>query len=292
MHSITRTYTTSVERQGKDGMMDKRPRILVVEDDVSARGRVAAVLRRENVRVETCGSLAEASVLIESIRFDVALIDIMLNGPHDRANRDGVDVLTRIKATGEGTKTLVLSGQSDPELVADIWQDHGADGYLSKDKVARDGPPYYLEKIREALGAMQPPVHARDWPALARALAPDASEAELVQDILRGASFSGGLAVLRSMLFEAGRWLVPLLPARDTSSRGLKQASPGVFRGEYWSKGQGCAVELILHGSNTETGGDNLGFGSPELLHQRTKGGLTVAVVALRERPREQFDNG
>jgi CheY-like chemotaxis protein len=272
--------------------MDKRPRILVVEDDESARGRVAAVLRREDVRVEACGSLDEATVLIENIRFDVALIDIMLAGPHDRANRDGVEVLTRIKAGGEGTRTLILSGQSDPELVADIWQDHGADGYLSKDKVAREGPPYYLKKIREALDTMQPPTQTRDWSALARALAPDVSEADLVHDILRGAAFTGGLPLLRSMLFEAAKWLVPLVPARDASLRGLRETSPGVFRGIYWSKGQGRAVELTLHGSNGEAGDRSSGSGSPELLHQRTKGGLTVATVALPDRSRAQFGDG
>jgi CheY-like chemotaxis protein len=274
-------------------MMDKRPRILVVEDDESARGRVAAVLRREDVRVETCGSLADASALIDIIRFDVALIDIMLGGPHDRANRDGVEVLTRIRAAGEGTKTYMLSGQSDPELVADIWQERGADGYLSKDKVSREGPTYYLKKIREALDALQLPAQARDWSALARALAPEVSEAELVHDLLRGAAFSGGLPVLRSMLFDAVKWLVPLLPARDAASRGLRAASPGVFRGTYWSKGQGCAVELILRGTNAEAGDPDPGSGpSPEFLHQHTKGGLTVAVVALPERARAEFGSG
>lgn len=272
--------------------MDKRPRILVVEDDESARGRVAAVLRREDVRVEACGSLAEATVLIDNIRFDVALIDIMLDGPHDRANRDGVDVLLRIKATGEGTTTFVLSGQSDPKLAADILQDHGADGYLSKGQVAREGPPYYLKKIRDALGAMQPLKQARDWTALTGALAPDMSEADLVHEILSGAAFTGGLPVLQSMLFDAGKWLVPLLAARDPASRGLRETSQGFFRGTYWSRGQGCAVELVLHGNNAKAGDYGLASGSPQLLHERTKGGLTLAVRALPERSRAEFGDG
>lgn len=270
--------------------MDKRPKILVVEDDDDARVTLAAVLKREGVRVEACGSLAEATAAIESRRFDLALIDIMLAGPQDRSNRDGIDVLARIKAAGEGTMTLVLSGQSDPDLVADIWQEHGADGYISKERAEREYPSYFLTKIREALGTGQPPPQARDWNSLVGALAPDANEAEFVHEILGGATFSGGLPVLRDILLDAGRWLVPLLPSRDRSPRGLKPSGPGTFTGSYWSKGQGCPVRIVLRGSNAgATDGDP---DEATLLHRRTKGGLTVAIFQDPDRSRAEFGAG
>src|SRR5688500_9024008 len=140
--------------------MDRRQKILVVEDEEPARLIYAAFLKRLGVRVETCGSLQDATAAIGALRFDLALVDIMLAGPQDRANRDGIDVLKQIKAAREGTKTLVLSGQSDPDLVAEIWREHGADGYISKERAERESA-YFLTTVKETLAASHPPLQGR-----------------------------------------------------------------------------------------------------------------------------------
>jgi CheY-like chemotaxis protein len=271
--------------------MDKRSKILVVEDEDSARRTLTAVLKREGARVESCGSLSEACSAIEAIRFDLALIDIMLAGPQDRANRDGIEVLRRINEAAEGTRTLVLSGQSDIDLVVDIWQEHGADGYVSKETAEREGLPFLLDKIREALKASAAPRQQRDWNSLMHALAPGGADLSLVHDILQQSTFRGGLPVLRDGLLAACKWLVPLLPPGEGQALAADKDLPGAFAGLYWSRGQGCAVQIIVHGVNVDAAAADRHF-SAEVhgqMHWRTKSGLTILVLARSDLSRSSF---
>lgn len=271
--------------------MDKRPKILVVEDEESARRTLTAVLKREGARVEACASLSEACSAIDAMRFDLALIDIMLAGPLDRANRDGIEILTRINEAGEGTKTLVLSGQSDPDLVVDIWQEHGADGYVSKETVEREGPPYLLKKISETLKSSITPLQGRDWNSLMHALAPAETEFRLVHEILQKSTFSGGLPVLRDGLLGACKWLVPLLPPSEGANLSADTNVLGAFAGLYWSKGQGCAVQIIVHGTNANAVELDRHFSTEThaQMHRRNKGGLTILVLARSDLSRSSF---
>jgi CheY-like chemotaxis protein len=271
--------------------MDKRPKILVVEDQESARDTMEALLEREGMRTEGCGSLSAALAAIDAMRFDVALVDIMLAGPQDRSNRDGLEVLRRIQAANEGTKALVLSGQDDPVLSADILQEHGAYAYIGKSGERTKAPNYLSDKINEALKASVAPREGRDWSALIRALAPGAAEQSLVHDILRLSSFSGGLPVLRDSLLGAGKWLAPLLPPADGRSFAADSDLPGVFAGLFWSRGQGRAVQIIVHGSNVDPAEVDRHFGTEthDQMHRRTKGGLTILVLGRSDLTRASF---
>lgn len=272
--------------------MDKRDKILVVEDEESARDTLAAVLEREGVRVEACGNLASARAAMEAMRFDAALVDIMLAGRHDRSNRDGVEVLRLIQEAGEGTKALVLSGHDDHDLVGDLWQKYGAYGYVSKGRARKEGLDFLLEKIRGAVKASVAPIQTRDWNALLRSLAPGETDLGIADEILRKCSFSGGLPVLRDGLLAACRWLVPLI----ARGKGLVEHgnAPGLFAGDYWSRGQGCAVQLVLNGTNVDTAEVDRLFpaGADAPMYRRTKGGLTLSVLGRPDTARSDFATG
>ena len=102
-------------------------RILIVDDESSARAALELLLRREGFEV-TCATNGE-SALAECAAFrpDLILLDIVMPG------MDGFEVCRRIKATPEGrlTPVVLITGLSATEdRIKGI--NAGADDFLSK----------------------------------------------------------------------------------------------------------------------------------------------------------------
>lgn len=272
--------------------MDKRRKVLVVEDDEVFRQALAAALTAADFHVYTCGSLGEARGLLKRISFDVALIDISLNGPLDMSNRDGLQVLTALRESGEGTTALVLTGHEDSDLMRTVWKDFGGDDYISKGSLERKGVDYLIKAMRNALKSRPPGGRTVSWHLLVSVLSPDRGEADFVHALLRDISFKGGLPTLQAALQDATKWLHPLLPA--TRAAPPARALAGVFSGTCWSKGQGTAVEIILHGREADVAAlaEHAAGRGREELHRRAKGGLTALVLARPDLARSSFADG
>jgi DNA-binding NarL/FixJ family response regulator len=264
--------------------MDKRPKVLLVEDDPIFREALAASLKSHDFRVRACASLAESLAAIRELRFDIALLDISLNGPLDMSNRDGLRVLSSLKDAGDGTKTLVLTGHDDPGLIHDVWKDYGGDDYISKGALEREGLAYLLKTI-DAPAKRESKSSGVSWNSLVRMLAPSEEEASFVHRMMSILNFRGGLPALQSALLDACKLLVPLIPSKQQAFKALD--APDAASGIYWSRGQGSAIEIFLRGSAAETA-DIAG----SELYRRSKGGLNVQVVARPDLTRAKFVDG
>jgi DNA-binding NarL/FixJ family response regulator len=130
--------------------MNTLPRVLVVDDDDVFRSTLLALLERQGFRTDGAANLVEAKAAVDQRVYHVVIIDIMLEGD-DNSNRDGVEVLRYLRRLGNDTKSLVLSGQSDTTLVRDLFQECGADGYLTKRELATNGTMFLLQIIRELI---------------------------------------------------------------------------------------------------------------------------------------------
>jgi two-component system, OmpR family, response regulator QseB len=100
-------------------------RILLVEDDESLASGLRLALERALYTVE---HVRDGCAALEALRhnaFDLAILDLGL------PRLDGVDVLTRLRDSGDGMPVLVLSAR---DAVRDRIQalDLGADDYLTK----------------------------------------------------------------------------------------------------------------------------------------------------------------
>lgn len=100
---------------------------LYVDDDPGVRDLVTVNLRAEGVDVHVAENGLGVEQLVEEIRPDVVLLDVMMPG------RDGYDVLTSLKSsdvTRDIPVVLLTARASD----AEIWQGWkaGADYYLTK----------------------------------------------------------------------------------------------------------------------------------------------------------------
>jgi NarL family two-component system response regulator YdfI len=109
--------------------MDKRIRVLIVDDHLMVRKGLRLMLEEEGEDMEPVGEAAdgeEALALIEETQPDVVLMDIRM------PKLDGILTLQRIRASWPLMAVLLLTTYDDDDLIMRGLQ-AGAHGYLLKD---------------------------------------------------------------------------------------------------------------------------------------------------------------
>ena len=100
-------------------------RMLIAEDDRMTADTLGKRLRAEHYAVDVCYDGADALEYLLSADYDVAVLDIMMPG------MDGIEVLTRFRASGRHTPVLLLTARDAIEdRVGGL--NAGADDYLVK----------------------------------------------------------------------------------------------------------------------------------------------------------------
>lgn len=100
-------------------------RILVVEDERDMNNVITKKLESENYCVDSCYDGVTALEYIQLADYDGVILDIML------PKLDGLEVLRKLRSTGNRTPILMLSARSETEdKVKGL--DSGADDYLTK----------------------------------------------------------------------------------------------------------------------------------------------------------------
>lgn len=103
---------------------DEIPHILVVDDDRRIRTLLSRYLRENGFRASTAENAADARALLETIRFDLLVLDVMMPG------EDGVS-LTRHLRRSTDLPVLLLTARGAPEDRIEGLE-AGADDYLPK----------------------------------------------------------------------------------------------------------------------------------------------------------------
>ena len=116
----------------------KKCRVLLVDDHPIVRQGLALLIDRE-ADLSVCGEAEGAHSAfhaIETLRPDIVVLDISLNGP------DGLDVLKEIRMKTASLPVLILS-MHDESIYAERAMRAGANGYIMKQEAT--------EKVLEAL---------------------------------------------------------------------------------------------------------------------------------------------
>jgi DNA-binding response OmpR family regulator len=111
-------------------MTTPKPTILIVEDDPEIRRLVRDFLVHEGYDVETAADGKAMDVVLQRVRPDLIILDLMLPG------EDGLAICRRLR-TGDPIPILMLTAKSD-EIDRVVGLEMGADDYLAKPFSSRE----------------------------------------------------------------------------------------------------------------------------------------------------------
>jgi len=109
----------------------KSGHVLVVDDKSSWRKLLTAALEAGDHKVTCASSFHEGQQLLESDRFDLAIIDMRLVDS-SVYNVQGMALLGIAKRLHPLMKAVILTGYPDPDQKARALDHYGADRYLEK----------------------------------------------------------------------------------------------------------------------------------------------------------------
>jgi DNA-binding NtrC family response regulator len=105
--------------------LDKRARILVIDDDENIRTTLKPVLESEGYIVDVAKNGYEAIAMTEQALYNVALIDIRL------PDMEGVELLTKMRDTVPKMRKIMLTGYPSVQNAIEAVN-RKADAYLVK----------------------------------------------------------------------------------------------------------------------------------------------------------------
>ena len=100
-------------------------RVLLVDDEQAIRLAIRMALRREGMDVTEASDGLEALALLKKEKYQLVILDVMM----ERVG--GYEVLQQMRAAGDHTPVMMLSGKSD-EMDQVLGLGFGADSYLTK----------------------------------------------------------------------------------------------------------------------------------------------------------------
>jgi two-component system, OmpR family, phosphate regulon response regulator OmpR len=133
-------------------LADDAAHLLVVDDDNRIRDLLSRFLLREGYRVTTAGSAAEARAKLDSLSFDLLVLDVMMPG------ESGLDLAKAIRADSN-VPILMLTARAEAESRI-MGLEIGADDYVSKPFEARELSLRIANILRRARPAVLPPIES------------------------------------------------------------------------------------------------------------------------------------
>ncbi|HTR45717.1 MAG TPA: endopeptidase La [Thermodesulfovibrionales bacterium] len=115
---------------------NRKPRVLVVDDEEVARKNLEHVLRKEDYSVVTAADGAEAIGILATSEFDAVLTDLRM----ERVS--GIDLLEKVKIKHPETKVIVITAYASVESAIEAMK-KGAFHYITK--------PFKLDEVRSVL---------------------------------------------------------------------------------------------------------------------------------------------
>ncbi len=99
--------------------------ILIVDDEAPIRTALRTAFSREGIAVQEASDGREAMQLLKRNRYSLVILDVMME------DVGGYEVLQQLRASGDHTPVMMLSGKSD-EMDQVLGLGYGADSYLTK----------------------------------------------------------------------------------------------------------------------------------------------------------------
>lgn len=272
--------------------MESQRKVLIVEDDDYLLNKYAEILVSAGYQVDKSKNLSEALRQIDVKTYHVALVDLQLD--ENSRKSDGLKVLKRFHELDEGTKTIVCSAQSSPNVVVEAYEQYGVDKYIVKPN--NEGEPIRSDGFIKKGGLVPDQIinpvntafsnclirHYGDAGLAARFLAGPENLDGWVFRCLTELGPADGAAGLYSFLLEFLEPLTPLMP--DKSAATPVRIEEGELHGDFWSKGIGVAVSISISRAGAAVRGDDRA-----LVREFEKARVLGLAYELRGRERSEF---
>jgi CheY-like chemotaxis protein len=273
--------------------------VLIVEDEDEWRRIYQRAVGAEGSgpTVSVATDLASAERLIDATKFAVAFVDVGLDVSDDQ-NIDGLRVMEKIRATGDETSIVVVTGRSGQDVLSitrDAIKKHQAYDTVGKSSVVPADIRRLLEgglkEYRKAAQAGRKDAH--------EALRGDADPMGWDYQIMRTTNFKGNASDFYEFL---NRLLGEYLPIVTRHAGGQVDvdidSSSGLVHGGYWSRAIGSAIAICFGAAKqfdeaieaTHAGADLLGkynVGDPVKVLGRHN--VKGAIFLLPDGRREDF---
>jgi two-component system phosphate regulon response regulator OmpR len=129
---------------------DDAPHLLVVDDDRRIRELLSRFLMLEGYRVTTAESASEARAKLESLSFDLLILDVMMPG------ETGFEFARKLRASSS-VPILMLTARGEPESRIQGLE-IGADDYVGKPFEARELSLRVANILKRARPALPPAI--------------------------------------------------------------------------------------------------------------------------------------
>ncbi len=117
-------------------------KILLVEDDVAARGAMAKLLRHAGATVVTASDGSEGLSRLLGERYDVLLTDLHMPGGLD--GFELIEATNRLPLANRPRRVVAISGRFDRTVIGDMISDAATVDYFPK--------PVDLDRLIESIG--------------------------------------------------------------------------------------------------------------------------------------------
>jgi ActR/RegA family two-component response regulator len=219
--------------------------VLIVEDEDQWRGiyERAVSSQKPETTIKIATDLESAERLIDSAKFAVAFVDVGLDISDDQ-NVDGLRVMEKIRATGDKTSIVVVTGRSSQDVL-DITRDaimkYGA--YYTVRKASVDPAEIRrllkggLEEYRSQ--ATSGRMDARD------ALRGGADPMKWDYQAMEAVDFQGGIDAFYDFLGQLFGEYLPLVPKPGVAHAYIDTENQMIY-GNYWSRAIAAGVLICI----------------------------------------------
>ena len=101
--------------------------VLIIDDNFDIRNLVSNILKDKNYDIREAANFDQAVKEIEKKLPDLAIIDVKL----DKGDKDGIDLLKKIKKSSELVPVIVISGHANVEMAVEALK-LGAYEFITK----------------------------------------------------------------------------------------------------------------------------------------------------------------
>lgn len=124
--------------------MNSDKRILIIDDDVDMCTLLSRYLNKKGYETDMAHNATKGLAKFNEEHFDVVLCDFRLG------DKDGKDVLLKVKGNKPGTVVIIFTGYSDIKIAVDVIK-HGAFDYITKPLI----PDEVLSVIEKGIAASE-----------------------------------------------------------------------------------------------------------------------------------------